>query len=705
MGVYGKCPKCSYEGYNTIYHIGTNEVECEKCRHDYPCDRNYLKKMKEAQALQDAEQKLKLDKVLNEQMKQPVIDMNILAYRQGLRRSPFSVPDENANGEIQFCIDEAGKPVGFNPETELHVLIVGEPATGKTTVANFLIAKQAMAQDIKCWFFVKAGDTEKLIKSNNNIVTVDFDEDDPVKINILQNPPNVSKAEWHSHLWDMFIQAEAIYDGTKNFLISHSYDLAKEYEKLGIEPSLFELHDFIKGKRFERGSRELHYQESALNRLGGILKGPLGNLLDCSSGCIEQLVNKNVIFNIDSLPATQQVLIVNALVGWLFSYKKKNECENRHFVIIDEAMLLFDANFEKRPDRGMPIINHHLAEVRKAKINIIVLGQYPSLMGQGIFGTSSTKIMFTLSDSNDCDRMLDSIGEYNPEKRDFARHISKENREVIVKFSSRYTKPFLGIVPVVGITKRFLGIFPINKNIDDVVITKEEKLYNLINNKEIFASIEPRKPYNEAKEKEEEEKEAVKEEKNELVEELLKDIHRKPFIPSVERAKLFGLNNDKSGRIYRQIENERLVEPILLNFTGRGGQSKFFWPTEKGCRLIGKPKLPEGSGGKGSTHVFLQGYLAGYLKSKGYKQVEIEKNIEGKKIDLFCVKDDKKIGIEICVSTQKTEHINIEKDKDKCDRLIIVCLDNNEKKKLIEQLGNLKNNAEIYALYEFVKEF
>ncbi len=105
-----------------------------------------------------------------------------------------------------------------------------------------------------------------------------------------------------------------------------------------------------------------------------------------------------------------------------------------------------------------------------------------------------------------------------------------------------------------------------------------------------------------------------------------------------------------------------------------------------------------------SSRLFAQaGMLLAYLKNKGYKQVEIEKNIEGKKIDLFCIKDDKKIGIEICVSTQKTEHINIEKDKDKCDSLIIVCLDNNEQKKLIEQLGEMKNNAEIYALYEFLK--
>ncbi|MDD5670243.1 MAG: hypothetical protein PHN49_01250 [Candidatus Omnitrophica bacterium] len=29
------CPKCGYSGHNSIFHWGTDEVECEKCRHDY----------------------------------------------------------------------------------------------------------------------------------------------------------------------------------------------------------------------------------------------------------------------------------------------------------------------------------------------------------------------------------------------------------------------------------------------------------------------------------------------------------------------------------------------------------------------------------------------------------------------------------------------------------------------------------------------
>lgn len=611
-----------------------------------------------------------------------------LIVQQELRANPFPLPEPEVNGSIKFAVAEQTQYVGFFPD-ELHVLITGEPGTGKTSMTNFLIAPQAMAQGIKCWFFVKARDTEKLIRFNKNIVTVDFDGQ--IKINPMQPPKNVSKHEWYASLWDMFIQAEAIYDGTKNFLIEQSYDLTREYERFGVEPSLFELYDFIKEKDIPRGSRDSHYKESALNRIGGMLKSSLRDSLDCSSGCLEELVSENVIFNIGGLPASQQVFIVNTLIAWLFSFKENNKYDGRHFVVIDDAMLLFDANFERRPDRGMPIINHHLAEVRKSKINMIVIGQFPSLMGQGIFGTSSTKIMFTLADSLDIDRMLDSMGIFDRKQREAARLLNKNNRETIVKFSSRYTRPFLSFMPLI----------PGLEKLDEIEITKEEK--RQCNNKHvyIFQAIKPRKPYHF---KDEEQSEKTKEDELKAARDMLNDIYYRPFVDSTDRAYDLHLSNEKAKRMYRLIESESLVETVYLNLAGRGGQSKFFWITDKGYELIQKAKKPEYSGGKGIQHVFIQGLLKEHLDKKGYK-VEIEKEIEGKKIDLFCKKDEQKIAIEICVSTFKTEYVNIIKDRGKCDRLVLICMDNNTKKKLLSELGNLKEGIEIYALHEFIKAF
>ena len=64
----------------------------------------------------------------------------------------------------------------------------------------------------------------------------------------------------------------------------------------------------------------------------------------------------------------------------------------------------------------------------------------------------------------------------------------------------------------------------------------------------------------------------------------------------------------------------------------------------------------------------------------------IEKNIGGKRIDIFGIYEGLKVGVEICVSTIKTEYLNVHKDKEKCDFLIIVTPDKKTKDKLDREL-------------------
>lgn len=42
------CPKCGYSGHNSVFHWGTDEIECERCRHDYVPERKSSKKKDES---------------------------------------------------------------------------------------------------------------------------------------------------------------------------------------------------------------------------------------------------------------------------------------------------------------------------------------------------------------------------------------------------------------------------------------------------------------------------------------------------------------------------------------------------------------------------------------------------------------------------------------------------------------------------------
>ena len=167
---------------------------------------------------------------------------------------------------------------------------------------------------------------------------------------------------------------------------------------------------------------------------------------------------------------------------------------------------------------------------------------------------------------------------------------------------------------------------------------------------------------------------------------MLTDIYFRPYIPSSQRASDLGLSAQASNKIFRYLEKNQLVDVIKLNMTGkRGGLSKFYKITKKGCDFINRP-YPKQSGGTGPTHHFIQGYFKKYLPEKSFSSLETEKNIGGKRIDVFGIYENLKIGIEICISTIKTEVINIKKDWGKCDVLIIVTPDKKTRDKLQSEL-------------------
>ena len=168
---------------------------------------------------------------------------------------------------------------------------------------------------------------------------------------------------------------------------------------------------------------------------------------------------------------------------------------------------------------------------------------------------------------------------------------------------------------------------------------------------------------------------------------MLLDIFNRFDVSSTKRAKDFGLSASASDRIFKYLERQQLVDVIRLNLAGgRGGTSKFYVLTNpKGYEAISKTP-PKKSGGTGAMHFFLERYLKKHLPQKGFSGLEIEKNIDGKRIDIFGIYEGLKVGVEICVSTIKTEYLNVQKDKEKCDFLIIVTPDKKTKDKLDREL-------------------
>ena len=351
---------------------------------------------------------------------------------------PFKQAGEMVQGLIKFALTELGTNVGFNYD-EPHCLIAGQTGCGKTVLLMIILA-QAMMQNATVWLFSKAKDTRNLLRVSREIMVNDFSGQ--IRFNPLLQPQGVDPRFWINSFADIFVQAFSLYDGTKNFMLDNLNYLFSRNSL----PTIQDLLRIIQAHSYSPMSRFARYQESALNRLNGMI-GSFGDTFGYPFITLEDLAKKHVIFEIQGLTSEQQVFIVNVLLTWLFYYKLNNSCNDYHFVGIDDANLIFDKSFEYRPDQGKPIVSHLMSTVRKSRINVIACSQIPHQLGASIHSNSFTKIMFSLANANDVDFMSRGMGIRNQEQLEYCHKLSK--REIVVKFSGRYQEPFLAYVPEV----------------------------------------------------------------------------------------------------------------------------------------------------------------------------------------------------------------------------------------------------------------
>jgi hypothetical protein len=294
---------------------------------------------------------------------------------------------------------------------------------------------------LKCWIITKSDEFRSLLKVNRDILVATFYKDS-IRFNTLEPPPKLGAMRWAGpfvYLWQGF----RLWEGTRGFLSDCVKELYIKYSKTGHYPSLYDLYEHVSSVSTKGHPRQTAYQDGILSRLKGLLDGPLASTFYCSRGHLRHLVNMNVIFEILYLPASHQTFTVNYLITYLYMYKMVNETGLRHWIAIDDANIIFDASYEKRPDLGLPVIHHLLTTVRKNKINIFACTQTPHQVGASIHSNSFAKIMFPLSNGKDRESMFQSMGIYDRDQREYCNRLKLEDREVIIKFSSRYPEPFI----------------------------------------------------------------------------------------------------------------------------------------------------------------------------------------------------------------------------------------------------------------------
>ena len=611
--------------------------------------------------------------------------------------SSFPEPAESVDGDIRFA-NTKNSPVGFNLEDLLQGLIVGSPGSGKS-ILTYHVALHAMALGAICWMFVKGNDAEKLIRFKRDIAVDDFNGQ--FRKNLLTAPPNFSRDNWTSIHWDIFIQANSLYDGTKNFLTTQYFDLYEKYKEQNAEPSFFEVHDFLKARKFPAYSRDARYNESALNRIGGILKGSLRDDLDCSYSNLQDFVFQNIIFNYKGLSHEASVYLINALIAWLAAYKEANGVTKTHLIILDDAMFVFDANrLDKRPDMGIGYINHILFETRKYLIKFFVDIQIPSLISKGILGTSNFKCLLNIPNANEMKIMLDILGISDKEQRECACRLDKDKREMIVKVPG-YPEPFLASIPE----------SPLALEMDKTRITPEEKYFH---NKEILKGFSHPLPRVSCQEINQLNFEAAKPKPDSGQVKVSKDSDSKldnkisDFLMAVnlnqykatltEIYEQANLTAGTGSRIAKKCESKGLIKVIKVSI-GKGSP-RYPVLTSEAYKVLGIEEKKFYGKGAGIEHVLYQHLIAAYFKDFSPK-IELYKG--QKHIDVAIEVNNFLIAFEVEMTpVHATTNIKKDIENAKASYVITACKDpkvlGEVQTRLLEFPQELRNGTETILL-------
>jgi hypothetical protein len=161
-----------------------------------------------------------------------------------------------------------------------------------------------------------------------------------------------------------------------------------------------------------------------------------------------------------------------------------------------------------------------------------------------------------------------------------------------------------------------------------------------------------------------------------------------PFITTSGYYDLLGFNYRDGNEAKTTAIKKNLLIQHDFHSGKRGGKIVLLEPAKTAYAMF---KLPAEYENPGFLHRYMQYQVKKAMAAQGYKAT-IEKDINGKSIDVVLEKDDESIAVEIAV-TDKHEVINVRKDIFKAgfSRVVIICKDKNVvlavKKKLDVEFG------------------
>tara|TARA_Y100000034_G_C6905601_1_gene420075 strand:+ start:1720 stop:3687 length:1968 start_codon:yes stop_codon:yes gene_type:complete len=362
-------------------------------------------------------------------------------------------PPESLDGEYPIApISYADKKTGiFNLREKdwvRHVCISGMSGSGKTTL-GFHIVNNFIDKGKPFLIFDWKKSFRPLANIDSEIMNFTVGNDrvsNLFKTNINKPPKGVSPKEWINVLCDLLTESFFVSFGVHKILLETLDESFKEwgiYNGSENYPSWNHIKWRLEEKLTKTKGREAGWIESALRIASVLTFGSFGKVCNYKGDNrlnVEDLLNKKVIFELNSLGNIEKKFFCEFILTYIYKLKKARQHSSQgfdHAIVVDEAHNIFLK--DKTHFVNESVTDMIYREMREYGTSLICLDQHISKLSDTVKGNSACHIAFQQqlpADIMDISNIMQL-----PDRRDYFSRLPVGS--AIVKLSERYSNPFL----------------------------------------------------------------------------------------------------------------------------------------------------------------------------------------------------------------------------------------------------------------------